>query len=88
MSTRGHRLPAAKVVRDELGALGVECKAIDYERRSGTVMDIKGKKALVFGGTSGIGLATVQALATGGASVVAISRDPDRAKDAVPSGVM
>jgi NAD(P)-dependent dehydrogenase (short-subunit alcohol dehydrogenase family) len=51
-------------------------------------MDIKGKKALVFGGTSGIGLATVQALATGGASVVAISRDPDRAKDAVPSGVM
>ena len=44
-------------------------------------MHIEGKKALVFGGTSGIGLATAQALAAGGATVVAISRNPDRAGD-------
>lgn len=49
-------------------------------------MDIQGKKAVVFGGTSGIGLATVRMLAEGGASVVAISRDPSKAGD-LPSGV-
>lgn len=42
-------------------------------------MNVKGRKALVFGGTSGIGLATVRALAGLGAQVVAISRNPDRA---------
>lgn len=42
-------------------------------------MEISGKKALVFGGTSGIGLATVGQLAQRGAEVVAISRNPDRA---------
>ena len=42
-------------------------------------MDIKGKKAIVFGGTSGIGLATCQELHTRGAEVVAISRDPKKA---------
>lgn len=42
-------------------------------------MEIAGKKALVFGGTSGIGLATSKQLASAGASVVAISRNPDRA---------
>lgn len=49
-------------------------------------MNPENKKALVFGGTSGIGLATVQQLATQGASVVAISRSPERAADAVPEG--
>lgn len=44
-------------------------------------MDIAGKKALVFGGTSGIGLATVEQLRDGGAQVVAISRDPSKAGD-------
>lgn len=44
-------------------------------------MDLSGKKALVFGGTSGIGLATVQRLQAGGANVVAISRNPDKAGD-------
>ena len=39
-------------------------------------MDVKGKKAMVFGGTSGIGLATTRQLAALGARVVAISRDP------------
>ena len=49
-------------------------------------MDVEGKKALVFGGTSGIGLACAQQLAGGGASVVAISRNPDRAAAQVPEG--
>ena len=38
-------------------------------------MDIKQKKALVFGGTSGIGLATVKQLSDLGAEVIAIGRD-------------
>lgn len=42
-------------------------------------MDVQGKKAVVFGGTSGIGLATAIQLAHGGAEVVAISRDPSKA---------
>ncbi|MCB1489160.1 MAG: SDR family NAD(P)-dependent oxidoreductase, partial [Bauldia sp.] len=49
-------------------------------------MDIAGRKALVFGGTSGIGLAAAKQLAAGGAKVVAISRNPDRAGD-VPAGI-
>ena len=40
-----------------------------------------GKKALVFGGTSGIGLAAVNQLREQGAQVVAISRDPSKAGD-------
>ncbi|MEZ5536563.1 MAG: SDR family oxidoreductase [Thiolinea sp.] len=42
-------------------------------------MDISGKKALVFGGTSGMGLATVRQLAALGAEVIAVSRNPDKA---------
>lgn len=42
-------------------------------------MDVAGKKALVFGGTSGIGLAAVKQLAELGAEVIAISRNPDKA---------
>lgn len=49
-------------------------------------MDVNGKTALVFGGTSGIGLATVEKLAAAGAKVIAISRNPDKAKD-LPKGV-
>ncbi|HKJ63290.1 MAG TPA: SDR family oxidoreductase [Hyphomicrobiales bacterium] len=45
-------------------------------------MDIAGRKALVFGGTSGIGLAASQQLKELGAEVIAISRNPDRAGDA------
>ncbi len=41
-------------------------------------MEISGKKALVFGGTSGIGLATVQQLSDLGAEVIAIGRNPDK----------
>ncbi len=44
-------------------------------------MDVAGKKALVFGGTSGIGLATARQLAALGAQVTAISREPDKAGD-------
>ena len=49
-------------------------------------MDVNGKKAIVFGGTSGIGLAAAKQLAAKGCKVVAISRNPDRAGD-VPSGI-
>jgi len=49
-------------------------------------MDISGKKAIIFGGTSGIGLATSMQLAALGATVVAISRDPSKAQD-LPSGI-
>ena len=43
--------------------------------------NFSGKKAFVFGGTSGIGLATVNQLKAQGAEVVAISRDPSKAGD-------
>ncbi len=49
-------------------------------------MEVAGKKALVFGGTSGIGLATTHQLANLGANVIAISRDPSKAGD-LPAGV-
>lgn len=49
-------------------------------------MNPQGKTAVVFGGTSGIGLATSHQLAAQGATVIAISRQPDRAGD-LPSGV-
>ncbi len=49
-------------------------------------MDVAGKKAIVFGGTSGIGLATAKRLAEKGAEVIAVSRDPSKA-GAVPSGI-
>lgn len=49
-------------------------------------MNVSGKKALVFGGTSGIGLATSKQLAALGADVVAISRNPDRAGE-LPAGI-
>ena len=49
-------------------------------------MKIEGRKALVFGGTSGIGLAAARQLAEKGAAVFAISRNPDRAGD-VPAGI-
>lgn len=49
-------------------------------------MEINGKKAIIFGGTSGIGLATSIRLATGGAEVVAVSRNPDKVGD-LPDGI-
>jgi NAD(P)-dependent dehydrogenase (short-subunit alcohol dehydrogenase family) len=49
-------------------------------------VEISGKKAVVFGGTSGIGLATVRQLAEQGAEVIAVSRNPDKAGD-LPAGV-
>ena len=49
-------------------------------------MDIAGKKAIVFGGTSGIGLATAKQLVAQGAEVIAVSRDPSKAGD-VPAGI-
>lgn len=49
-------------------------------------MDVKGRKAVIFGGTSGIGLAASRQLAELGAIVVAVSRNPDRAGD-VPAGI-
>jgi NAD(P)-dependent dehydrogenase (short-subunit alcohol dehydrogenase family) len=49
-------------------------------------MDVSGKKAIVFGGTSGIGLATAKKLAAQDAEVIAISRNPDKAGE-VPAGI-
>ena len=53
-------------------------------------MNINGKKALVFGGTSGIGLATVIRLAEGGAAVTAFGRSAvniETARRAAPQSV-
>jgi NAD(P)-dependent dehydrogenase (short-subunit alcohol dehydrogenase family) len=50
-------------------------------------MEISGKKALVFGGTSGIGLATVQQLSDLGAEVIAIGRNPEKLTD-VPANTI
>ncbi|MDH3680281.1 MAG: SDR family oxidoreductase [Acidimicrobiia bacterium] len=49
-------------------------------------MDVEGKKAVVFGGTSGIGLAASKQLAAKGAEVLAVSRDPAKAGD-VPAAI-
>ena len=48
-------------------------------------MDIKDKKAIVFGGTSGIGLSTVEQLIDLGAEVIAIGRSPEKAS-LLPTG--
>jgi len=50
-------------------------------------MDTSGKKAIIFGGTSGIGLATVRQLSEQGCQVVAVSRNPEKATD-LPDGVI
>ena len=50
-------------------------------------MNPTGRKALVFGGTSGIGLAVSLRLAAHGANVVAISRNPERSREELPSDV-
>ena len=49
-------------------------------------MDINGKKAIVFGGTSGIGLSATQMLSDKGAHVIALSRNPGKLKT-VPKNV-
>ncbi len=49
-------------------------------------MNLQGKKAIVFGGTSGIGLAAARMLVAGGATVIAVSRNPQKAGD-VPAGI-
>ena len=49
-------------------------------------MDVAGKKAVIFGGTSGIGLAAAKRLVALGAKVIAVSRNPDKAGD-VPAGI-
>ena len=41
-------------------------------------MDISGKKAIIFGGTSGIGLATTKRLSKLGAEIIAVSRNPGK----------
>lgn len=49
-------------------------------------MDVAGRKALVFGGTSGIGLAAAKQLVSLGATVTGVSRHPEKAGD-VPQGM-
>jgi NAD(P)-dependent dehydrogenase (short-subunit alcohol dehydrogenase family) len=41
-------------------------------------MNLEGSKVIIFGGTSGIGLATASLAAQSGANVVIVGRDPDR----------
>jgi NAD(P)-dependent dehydrogenase (short-subunit alcohol dehydrogenase family) len=49
---------------------------------------LAGKKAVVFGGTSGIGLAACHQLVAAGAEVVAASRDPSKAgRGELPAGI-
>ena len=50
-------------------------------------MDIDGKKAIVFGGTSGIGLSATHMLSDKGADVVALSRNPEKLQN-VPKNVV
>ena len=50
-------------------------------------MDVAGKKAIVFGGTSGIGLAAAKQLASLGATVIAVSRSPEKAGDDLPNSM-
>ena len=49
-------------------------------------MNVSGKTAIIFGGTSGIGLAATKQLAAKGCKVIAVSRNPNKAGD-VPAGV-
>ncbi len=49
-------------------------------------MDAAGKKAVIFGGTSGIGLAAAKQLVALGAQVIAVSRNPEKAGD-VPAEI-
>lgn len=46
-------------------------------------LDLTGKRAIVTGGHSGLGLETTKALASAGAEVIVGARDPDRAKSAL-----
>lgn len=49
-------------------------------------MNINGKKAIIFGGTSGIGLSATQMLSDKGAQVVAVSRNPEKLEN-IPKNV-
>lgn len=72
------------------GAYAVRCASTSgIATCSSTMADgsLAGKKALVFGGTSGIGLATALQLRKEGATVVAISRAPEKAAHGVGNGV-
>jgi NAD(P)-dependent dehydrogenase (short-subunit alcohol dehydrogenase family) len=50
-------------------------------------MDLTGKKAIVLGGSSGIGLAAANQLARAGSEVVAVSRHPERAESSIAAGI-
>src|SRR6266852_2426669 len=60
--------------------------ARNSRKRKGPMM-LQGKRAIVLGGSSGIGLAATNQLASEGVSVVAASRHPQRAQQSVRAGV-
>src|SRR5262249_35593748 len=53
----------------------------------GGPMTLQGKRAIVLGGSSGIGLAATNQLASEGVAVIAASRQPHRAQQSVRAGV-
>ncbi len=50
-------------------------------------MTLQGKRAIVLGGSSGIGLAATNQLVSEGVAVIAASRHPQRAQQSVRAGV-
>ena len=70
-----------------MGSAARESRDRDRDRVC-KMCSLAGKKAVVFGGTSGIGLAACHQLVAAGAEVVAASREPEKAgRGELPAGI-